>query len=73
ADMLGIKVERPQVIETTAMGAAMLAGVGAGLFASLQEAQSMWRTDRTFEPSLAEDVRAARRAGWHRAVERVLA
>jgi glycerol kinase len=73
ADMLGIKVERPQVIETTAMGAAMLAAVGAGLFASLEEAQKMWRTDRVFEPALDEASRAERRAGWRKAVERVLA
>ncbi len=73
ADMLGIKVERPQVIETTAMGAAMLAAVGAGLFDTLDAAQSMWRTDRIFEPALAADGRATRRAAWHRAVERVLA
>ena len=73
ADMLGLKVERPQVIETTAMGAAMLAAVGAGLFASLEAAQSMWRTDRVFEPALDPTVRAARRAGWHKAMERVLA
>ena len=73
ADMLGIKVERPQVIETTAMGAAMLAAVGAGLFASLAEAQMMWRTDRVFEPALDPKARAERRAGWRKAVERVLA
>lgn len=73
ADMLGIKVERPRVIETTAMGAAMLAAVGAGLFASLEEAQAMWRPDRVFEPVLDHGARAERRAGWRKAIERVLA
>ena len=73
ADMLGIKVERPKVIETTALGAAMLAGVGAGLFASLAAAQTMWQPDRIFEPALGRDARAARRAGWRHAIEQVLA
>ena len=73
ADMLGIKVERPKVIETTALGAAMLAAVGAGHFASLEAAQSMWQPDRVFTPALDADTRSARRAGWKKAIERVLA
>jgi glycerol kinase len=73
ADMLGIKVERPKVIETTALGAAMLAAVGAGLFPSLEAAQSMWQPDRVFTPALDADTRVARRAGWRRAIEQVLA
>lgn len=73
ADMLGIKVERPKVIETTALGAAMLAAVGAGHFESLQAAQSMWQPDRIFTPTLDSDNRATRRAGWRRAIEQVLA
>ncbi len=53
ADALGIEIERPEIIETTAMGAAMLAGVGAGLFASLEEAESaMRRVDRRFQPQV---------------------
>ncbi len=73
ADMLDMIVERPRVIETTALGAAMLAGVGAGLFASLAEAQSMWHADRVFEPKLSADARAARRAGWAHAMRQTLA
>jgi glycerol kinase len=73
ADMLGIKVERPRVIETTALGAAMLAAVGAGLFSSLDAAQSMWKPDRIFTAALDGDARHARRAGWRQAIERTLA
>ena len=72
ADSIGLPVERPAVIETTALGCAMLAGLGAGLFASLGEAAAMARPDRVFEPGGA-DRRAARRERWHHAVRRVLA
>ena len=74
ADALGIVVERPEIIETTALGAAMLAGVGCGLFASLGEAAGrMRRVDRRFEPHGSEDWRQARRAEWKRAVAQVTA
>jgi glycerol kinase len=73
ADMLDMTVERPKVVETTAMGAAMLAGVGAGLFGSLVEAQVMWQADRVFEPAISADARGARRAAWARAVRQAVA
>jgi glycerol kinase len=73
ADMLDLKVERPKVIETTALGAAMLAALGAGLFDSLEAAQAMWQPDRIFEPAQDAGRRHERRAGWRKAVERVLA
>ena len=73
ADMLGICVERPKFAETTALGAAMLAGVGCGLFAGLEEASVMRGAVETFEPSIGEDVRAARLAGWKQAVDGVVA
>ena len=73
ADMLGLKVERPAFVETTALGAAMLAGLGVGLFGSLGEAAGAMRGPVTrFAPSLAEEARAARLAGWERAVRAVL-
>jgi len=72
SDMLGVEVERPHFIETTALGAAMLAGVGSGLFATLDEAAAMrGRVDR-FAPAMAGETRAARLDGWRRAVESVL-
>lgn len=73
ADMLDMKVERPRVIETTALGAAMLAAVGAGLMPSLDAAREMWRPDRVFMPTLDSGARADRRAGWRKAIAQVLA
>ncbi|MFZ4688615.1 MAG: glycerol kinase GlpK [Polymorphobacter sp.] len=73
ADSLGVTVERPRVIETTALGAAMLAGVGAGLFADLAAAAAaMSAPDRSFEPENTDADRAARRARWARAVRQTL-
>ena len=73
ADSLGVTVERPKVIETTALGAAMLAGVGAGLFADLAEASSMALADRSFTPALDGARRLDRRRAWARAVRQTLA
>jgi glycerol kinase len=72
ADMLALDVERPDFVETTALGAAMLAGVGAGLFGSLEDAAAMRGAVRRFKPAMAQEARAARLAGWKRAVDRVL-
>jgi glycerol kinase len=69
ADMLGLPVERPEFVETTALGAAMLAGLGGGLFASLEEASAVMRgAMRRFEPAMADDVRDARLEGWRKAL-----
>ncbi len=73
ADMLDIQVERPRVIETTALGAAMLAAVGAGLVPSLEETRTMWQPDRIFTPALDAAPRAERRAGWRKAIAQALA
>jgi glycerol kinase len=73
ADMLSMEVERPAFIETTALGAAMLAGVGAGLFGSLEEATGIRGAVARFRPDMAADVRAARLAGWEKAIASVLA
>jgi len=70
-DTLGVEVDRPVVTETTALGAAYLAGLQAGLFKSLDEISSHWQRDRHFRPVLDEPTRQARYAGWRRAVERV--
>ncbi|MBZ6379889.1 glycerol kinase [Pacificimonas flava] len=69
ADACGVEVERPEIIETTALGAAMLAAVGAGLYASLEEAAAaMRRVDRRFEPRISADRRGERRQSWRRAI-----
>jgi glycerol kinase len=72
ADVLGLPVERPVFVETTALGAAMLAGVGCGMFDSLEEAASMRGEVERFEPSMAAEVRERRLETWAKAVERVL-
>ena len=74
ADSLGITVERPRVIETTALGAAMLAGVGAGIWDDLQTAAAaMSAADRSFAPVASPETRVVRRAAWARAVRQTLA
>ena len=72
ADMLALEVERPAFVETTALGAAMLAGVGAGLFGSLEDAAAMRGAVTRFSPAMAAEAREARLAAWARAVETVL-
>jgi glycerol kinase len=73
ADMLAIPVERPAFTETTALGAAMLAGVGCGMFAGLDEAAAAMRGEvEVFEPRLEAGVRNARLAGWQAAVRAMI-
>ena len=70
ADILGLPVERPGFIETTALGAAMLAASGAGLYPDLASAASAMRGKlTTFEPAMEEDVREARLARWRKALD----
>ncbi|MBD3730675.1 MAG: glycerol kinase [Sphingomonadales bacterium] len=69
SDMLALEVERPDFVETTALGAAMLAGVGCGMFASLGEAAKAMRGRvRRFTPAMADDVRQERLARWRKAL-----
>ncbi|MBE2258223.1 MAG: glycerol kinase GlpK [Rhodobacteraceae bacterium] len=70
ADVLGVPVVRPRITETTALGAAYLAGLAVGFWHDEAELASMWRAERRFEPAIADDRRAALLAGWRRAVER---
>jgi glycerol kinase len=72
ADMLGIPVERPRFAETTALGAAMLAGVGCGLFKDLADASVMRGDVETFAPAISGDARHARLDGWEKAVKSVV-
>ena len=72
ADMLGAPVDRPEVLETTALGAAWLAGMRAGLYPSQEEFASNWALERRFEPAMDDAVRAEKYAGWQDAVSRTL-
>jgi glycerol kinase len=70
ADVVGVPVLRPAVIETTALGAAYLAGLGVGLWSSLDALARQWSVQRTFTPSMDAGTRDALYGGWRRAVER---
>lgn len=72
SDMLGVPVERPQIHETTALGAAYLAGLGVGFWKSKDEIRNRWRLDQTFEPQLTEARRDELYAGWKKAVQAAL-
>ncbi|HSO30234.1 MAG TPA: glycerol kinase GlpK [Candidatus Sulfomarinibacteraceae bacterium] len=71
ADLLGVPVERPVVAETTALGAAYLAGLAVGFWRDTSELEAHWALDRRFEPAMDPSRRAYLRRTWARAVERV--
>jgi glycerol kinase len=70
ADVLDVAVERPAVLETTALGAAYLAGLAIGFWPDLESLAANWQLDRRFEPAMPASRRERLLAGWHRAVER---
>ena len=72
ADLLDVPVERPLELETTALGAAFLAGLATGVWPSLEAVAATWRHERLFTPRMAEARRCALVAGWHEAIERTL-
>ncbi len=72
ADILDIPVQRPAVLETTALGAAYLAGLGAGLYESLEEVADQWAVDREFTPNLDAKTRETRLAEWSKYVQKLL-
>jgi len=72
ADILGVPVQRPKVAETTALGAAYLAGLATGFWRNLDEVSRQWGIDRTFEPLMSTDQRETLYADWKRAFERSL-
>jgi glycerol kinase len=70
ADQLGVPVRRPEILETTALGAAYLAGLGAGVWSSADDIAAAWRAAAEFEPKSSRDEADAAYDGWLRAVER---
>jgi glycerol kinase len=72
ADILGVPVVRPRITETTALGAAYLAGLAVGYWKDEEELAAQWGVEQRFEPQMAEEQRASLLAGWRRAVERSL-
>ena len=71
ADILGAEVDRPEVTETTALGAAYLAGLQAGIYQSLDELSAQWRCEKTFKPRLSKAERDEAYQQWQQAVERI--
>ncbi|MBQ3334027.1 MAG: glycerol kinase GlpK [Eubacteriaceae bacterium] len=70
ADILGCPVDRPSIVETTAMGASYLAGLAVGFWKDQDEVAAAWKLDRTFEPMMDADTRAKLYKGWTKAVDR---
>lgn len=70
ADILGVPVQRPRVAETTALGAAYLAGLAVGFWQNQEEVAAQWAVDYTFEPRMSADQREQLYANWQRAVQR---
>ena len=72
ADILGVSVVRPQIIETTALGAAYLAGLATGVWKDKKEISQKWKENREFSPSMDEEIKEKLYKGWKKAVERAL-
>jgi glycerol kinase len=72
ADLLGCPVVRPKNIESTAMGAAFLAGLGAGIWASPDDIKEIWKSKRTFDPAISNNERKLRRDSWRKARDRAM-
>ena len=70
SDILGVRVDRPMITETTAMGAAFLAGLAVGFWKDKAEIAAKWNVDRTFTPDMSSVEREAKYKGWKKAVER---
>ena len=71
ADVINIEIQRPKVIETTALGAAILAGIGAKMFDSLDDARQAWQLDKSFSPKMDKQQRTKLTNAWQSAVNRV--
>ena len=69
SDIVGCEVYRPKCIETTALGAAYLAGLAVGYWKSLDDIKSNWAIDRVFKPGMEEEKRHKLLKGWHKAVK----
>jgi len=70
SDILGVPVVRPQVAETTALGAAYAAGLAVGFWDNLEDLRQNWLIDKTWDPDMAEDDRESLYGGWLKAVQR---
>ena len=72
ADLLNTRVNRPRCVESTALGAACLAGLAVGVFTSTKDIAAQWESERIFEPQIDTAEREKRLLGWRRALERAM-
>ena len=72
SDLLRTKVIRPKIVETTALGAAYLAGLAVGYWSGIDEIMSQWQVDQSFEPSLNEEKVKELAKGWEKAMGAVI-
>lgn len=72
SDILDVKIFRPEIVETTALGAAYLAGLEVGFYKDKDEIASQWKIDKEFEPDMIEGVRQEKYEGWKKAISRSL-
>ncbi|MBQ4100790.1 MAG: glycerol kinase, partial [Oscillospiraceae bacterium] len=72
ADILNCKIKRPSVLETTALGAAFLAGLSTGVWESLDEIKQLWQENNCYNPTMSEDKRIELLDGWHRAIKQTI-
>lgn len=70
ADILGVEIVRPKMIETTALGAAFLAGLGAGIWKTQEDIHKSWKKDKSFTPSISSSKRSALRKKWDAAIKK---
>jgi glycerol kinase len=70
ADLLDCEIKRPKIIETTAIGAAFLAGLAVGFWKNQEELQQLWEADQSFKPEMTSEKRDQLIHFWHKAVER---
>jgi glycerol kinase len=70
ADLLGIHVERPAILESTVLGAAYFAGLATGVWTSVKEIESLRRVDRVFAPMMSPSIRVEMRERWRKAIEK---
>ena len=71
ADLLDVSLVRPEIIETTALGAAMMAGIGAGVYSGFEDVKGAWREDRRFAPDISAEAREEHLARWRDGLARV--
>ena len=72
ADILGVSVEKPEITEMAALGAAYLAGLGVNFWSSIEELEHYWKLEKVYEPKMKEDIKEELYNGWKKAIKRSL-